>query len=195
MGPRPIDVPDEVDIDISNGTINASGPQGDKSLDLTEGITAEVSDGELVLSRRDDSKEQKSQHGLMRSLAVNLVKGVGEGFTKTLEINGLGYRVNKQGSTLTLELGYSNPIQVEIPDNLDVEVPNNTTIEVNGIDKEDVGQFASRLRHLREPDPYNQKGIKYEDETIRQKVGKAVGGGEGPEGAEGAEGAGGAPGA
>lgn len=189
MGPRPVEIPDNVDVNIINGTIEASGPEGEMSLDLSDGITAEVDDGELRLSRESDSKEHRSQHGLMRSLAVNLVKGVGEGFTKTLEINGLGYRVNKQGSTLTLELGYSNPIQVDIPDEVDVSVPNNTTIEVNGTDKEDVGQFASRLRHLREPDPYNQKGIKYEDETIRQKVGKAVGGGEGPEGAEGAEGA------
>lgn len=196
MGHRPIEIPEDVDVDITNGTITASGPEGEMSQTLTDGITAEVEDGELVLSRRDDSKEQRSQHGLMRSLAKNLVKGVGEGFTKTLEINGLGYRVNKQGSTLTLELGYSNPIQVEIPDEVDVEVPNNTTIKVSGINKEDVGQFASRLRHMREPDPYNQKGVKYEDETIRQKVGKAVGGGEGPEGAEGPGGEGaGTPGA
>lgn len=197
MGPRPIEVPDEVDVEISDGTINASGPNGEMSQALSDGITAELNAGELVLSRRDDSKDQKSQHGLMRTLVKNLLKGVGEGFTKTLEINGLGYRVNKQGTTLNIELGYSEPIQIEIPDEVDVEVPNNTTIKVSGMDKEDVGQFASRLRHLREPDPYNQKGIKYADETIRQKVGKAVGGGEGPEGEGGpggGEGAAGGPG-
>lgn len=194
MGPRPIDIPDSVDVEIDDGTLEASGPEGERNLDLSDGISAEVEEGELFLSRRDDSKQLKSQHGLMRSLAQNLIKGVGEGFTKTLEINGLGYRANKQGTQLTLELGYSNPIQVEIPDNVDVEVPNNTTIKVSGINKEDVGQFASRLRHMREPDPYNQKGIKYDDETIRQKVGKAVGGGEGAEG-EGAGGPGGGAGA
>lgn len=195
MGPRPLEIPDDVEVSVSGGVLQASGPEGELEQELSDGITASIEDGELVLSRRDDSKQQRSQHGLMRSLAQNIIKGVHEGFTKTLEINGLGYRTNKQGSTLTLELGYSNPIQVEIPDNLEVELPNNTTIKISGIKKEDVGQFASRLRHLREPDPYNQKGVKYEDETIRQKVGKAVGGGEGPEGEGAAEGAGGAPGA
>lgn len=191
MGPRPIELPDDVDVEVNDGTVVASGPNGEMSQELSDGITAEVGEDEMVLSRRDDSKDQKSQHGLMRSLIQNLIKGVGEGFTKTLEINGLGYRANKQGTTLNIELGYSEPIQVEIPDEVDVEVPNNTTIKVSGMNKEDVGQFASRLRHLREPDPYNQKGIKYEDETIRQKVGKAVGGGEGPEGEGGPGGPGG----
>lgn len=186
MGHRPIEIPDEVDVSVTSSKLEAEGPQGALSQELAEGITAEVNDSEVVLARRDDSKEQKSQHGLMRSLVMNVIEGVNDGFTKTLELNGLGYRVNKQGNTLNIELGYSNPINMEIPDNIDVEVPNETTIKVSGIDKVDVGQFASRLRDLRDPDPYNQKGIKYEDETIRQKVGKAVGGGEGAEGDGGA---------
>lgn len=189
MGHRPIEVPDDVEVSISRDKIEVEGQKGSLEQKLTDGITAEHEDGEIVLSRRDDSKEQRSQHGLMRTLVLNIVKGVSEGFTKTLELNGLGYRVNKQGSTLTFELGYSNPIKVEVPENLDVEVPNDTTVKVSGINKEDVGQFASQLRQLRNPDPYNQKGIKYEDETIRQKVGKAVGGGEGEgEGPGGGEG-------
>jgi large subunit ribosomal protein L6 len=188
MGHRPIDLPDDVEVTISDDKITAEGPKGSLEQKLTDGITASVEDDEIVLSRRDDSKEQRSQHGLMRQLVLNVIQGVGEGFTKTLVLNGLGYRVNKQGSTLNFELGYSNPIAVDVPDELDVELPDETTVEINGVDKEVVGQFAARLRQLRDPDPYNQKGIKYEDETIRQKVGKAVGGGEGPEGAEGADG-------
>lgn len=191
MGHRPVEIPDDVDVSVENGTVVAEGPNGTLEQPLSDGITVDVESDELLLSRRDDSKEQRSQHGLMRSLIINVIEGVDDGFTKTMELNGLGYRVNKQGSTLNIELGYSNPIHVEVPEKVDVEVPNDTTITVSGIDKEDVGQFAARLRKLRDPDPYNQKGIKYEDETIRQKVGKAVGGGEGPEG-EGAEGAGGA---
>jgi large subunit ribosomal protein L6 len=188
MGHRPIDLPDDVEVTISDDKITAEGPNGSLEQKLTDGITASEEDDEIVLSRRDDSKEQRSQHGLMRQLVLNVIQGVSEGFTKTLVLNGLGYRVNKQGSTLNFELGYSNPITVDVPDELDVELPDETTVEINGVDKEVVGQFAARLRQLRDPDPYNQKGIKYEDETIRQKVGKAVGGGEGPEGAEGADG-------
>jgi large subunit ribosomal protein L6 len=187
MGHRPIDLPDDVDASMNGNTFHAEGPEGSLEQDITSGISVDVQDDQVVLSRQDDSKEQRSQHGLMRTLVKNVIEGVHEGFTKTLELNGLGYRVNKQGSTLTIELGYSNPITVEVPDEVTVEVPDDTTIKVSGIDKEEVGQFAAQLRKYRDPDPYNQKGIKYEDETIRQKVGKAVGGGEGPEG-EGANG-------
>ncbi len=189
MGHRPIDLPDEVDAQFEGDTFRAEGPEGTLDQNITNGISVDVQEDQVVLSRQDNSKEQRSQHGLMRTLVKNTIEGVHEGFVKTLELNGLGYRVNKQGSTLTIELGYSNPITVEAPDHLTVEVPDDTTIKVSGIDKEEVGQFAARLRKFRDPDPYNQKGIKYENETIRQKVGKAVGGGEGPEG-EGAEGAG-----
>ncbi|MFB6356918.1 MAG: 50S ribosomal protein L6 [bacterium] len=176
MGHRPVDVPEDVEISESGGVVTASGPNGELEQELADGISIEIEDDHVVLKRRDDSTRQKSQHGLMRSLVENIITGVSEGFTKTLVLNGLGYRAQKQGTTLTLELGYSNPIQVEVPDNVDVEVPNNTTIKVSGIDNQVVGDFAAKLRYLRDPDPYNQKGIKYEDEQIRQKVGKAVGG-------------------
>lgn len=192
MGNRPIEVPDDVEVSVSNGDVTASGPNGELSQTLSEGITAEVDDGRVVLSRRDDSKRQKSQHGLMRTLVKNIVTGVHEGFSKTLELNGLGYRVQKRGGDLVLELGFSHPIEVEVPGGIEVDVPNNTTITVRGTNKQEVGEFAASLRQLRDPDPYNQKGIKYEGERIRQKVGKAVGGGEGA-GAAG-PGAGGGPG-
>ncbi len=193
MGNRPIEVPDEVEVSCSKGVVTASGPNGELSQTLAEGIDAEVREDRIVLSRRDDSKRRKSQHGLMRSLVKNIVTGVHEGFSKTLELNGLGYRVQQRGKGLILELGFSHPIEVEVPEPIEVEVPNNTTIIVRGNDKQEVGEFAASLRQLRDPDPYNQKGIKYEGETIRQKVGKAVGGGEGA-GAAGA-GAGGPGGA
>lgn len=186
MGHRPVELPDDVDASMDGRTFRVEGPEGTLEQSITEGISVDVQDDQVTLSRRNDSKEQRSQHGLMRTLVKNAIEGAHEGFTKILELNGLGYRVNKQGSTLTIELGYSNPITVEIPDHLNVEVPDDTTINVSGINKEEVGQFAAKLRKYRDPDPYNQKGIKYQDETIRQKVGKAVGGGEGE--AEGAEG-------
>lgn len=190
MGNRPIEVPDDVEVTISGDEITASGPEGELTETLLPGISVSQDDGELMVNREDDSKQQKSRHGLMWKLVKNIVEDANEGFSKTLELNGIGYRTRLQGSSLVLELGYSHPIEVEIPDEIDVDVPNNTTINISGIDRQQVGEFSAQLRQLRDPDPYNQKGIKYEDEFIRQKVGKAVGG-EGVEG-EGAEGAGGA---
>ncbi len=179
MGDRPIEVPDSVEVTEEDGTLVAEGPNGTLRQSLAEGITADLDEDRVVLHRRDDSRKQKSQHGLHRTLVKNIVTGVSEGFTKTLELNGLGYRSRLEGSTLVLELGYSNPVRVDVPDSVDVELPNETTIKISGIDNEEVGHFAAELRKLRDPDPYNQKGVKYEGEYIRQKVGKAVGGGEG----------------
>ncbi len=176
LGNRAIPIPEDVDVKVDGQKIIAFGPEGELFQELVGGITAEVVEDSLVLNRRDDSNEQKSKHGLMWSLAQNIVNGVTEPFTKTLVLNGLGYRAKKQGNELVLELGFSEPVKMEIPDNLSAELPNRTTIKISGIDKEEVGQFASRLRGLRDPDPYNQKGIKYEGEYIRQKVGKTVGG-------------------
>lgn len=191
MGHRPIEVPSEVDVQVSGDTVTVSGPEGELSESIPSGIDVELRDDAVHLQREDDSRHRRSQHGLLHSLVRNMVRGVHDPFTKTLELNGLGYRVNQQGDTLHFELGYSDPIRMTVPGDLDVEIPNNTTVVVKGIDKQSVGEFASQLRELRDPDPYNQKGIKYEDEEIRQKVGKAVGGGEemgpGGEGASGSE--------
>lgn len=182
MGSRPIEIPGDVDVRVENSVVYASGPRGELEQNLSPGITAEVSEDEVVLHRRDDTKQQKSQHGLMRSLVENIVQGVKEPFSKTLELKGLGYRVQLRGDILHLELGFSHPVEVDVPEDLSVEVPNNTTIVVKGNDRQIVGEFAAKLRHLRDPDPYNQKGIKYQGEYIRKKVGKAVGGGEGAPG-------------
>lgn len=190
MGHHPIEIPSEVEVDVSDGRVTVEGPEGELAEPVPRGIDVEVQEDTVRLHREDDSRRQRSQHGLMHSLMRNMIRGVHEPFTKTLELNGLGYRVNQQGDRLVFELGYSNPIRVRVPEDLEVDLPNNTTVIVKGIDKQSVGEFASQLRGLRDPDPYNQKGVKYEDETIRQKVGKAVGGGEemgGPGGSPGSE--------
>ena len=176
MGKRPLEIPEDVELKVEDDEVVASGPQGELSCEIKGDIEVQIGDDQVVLDRPSDRKHHKSMHGLMRSLVDNLITGVHEGFEKTLVLNGLGYRVNKSGGTLTLELGFSNPVKVDIPDDVEVNIPNNTTIKVSGAEKEAVGQFAASLRQLRDPDPYNQKGIKYKDEHIRQKVGKAVGG-------------------
>lgn len=181
MGNRPVEIPENVDVSIDSETIRASGPAGERSEDILGGISIEHQDDQLKLDRADDSKKQRSRHGLMRKLVQNLVEDVAEPYEKTLELNGIGYRTRLEGDSIVLELGFSHPVKMEIPEEIDVDVPNNTTINVSGIDRQAVGQFAAKLRDLRDPDPYNQKGIKYEGEYIRQKVGKAVGG----EGADG----------
>jgi len=181
MGNRPVDIPEDVDVDIDTETITASGSAGERTEEILDGISIEEEHGELHLDRADDSKKHRSRHGLMRKLVKNLVEDVSEPYEKTLELNGIGYRTHLEGDSIVLELGFSHPVRLEIPEGIDVDVPNNTTINVSGIDRQAVGQFAAKLRELRDPDPYNQKGIKYEGEYIRQKVGKAVGG-EGTDG-------------
>ncbi len=176
MGKRPLEIPDGVEIKKENNKLVASGPKGELSCEIKGEITVKIGEDEVVVNRPSDRKRHKSMHGLMWSLVNNLITGVHEGFEKTLVLNGLGYRVNKSGNSLKLELGFSNPVNIDIPEDVEVNVPNNTTIKISGADKESVGQFAATLRQLRDPDPYNQKGIKYQGEYIPQKVGKAVGG-------------------
>jgi len=186
MGNRPVPIPDDVDVTKTEDEIAAEGPKGRLTETILEGIEVQVREDEIVVNRESDTQDHKSKHGLMRKLVQNIVVDVNEGFSKTLELNGIGYRTRKQEDTLVLELGFSHPVEVDIPEEINVDVPNNTTITVSGVDRQEVGEFAARLRQLRDPDPYNQKGIKYEGEQIRQKVGKAVGG-EGAEGEGGPE--------
>ncbi len=182
LGKRPIEIPDAVSVKYKNRQLTASGPKGELSLEVPVDIGVKIDEDSIKVTRPGNQKRFKSMHGLAWSLISNLIHGVNEGYEKTLLISGLGYRVKKSGTTLTFELGYSNPIKVDIPEKIEVDVPNNTTIKVSGADKQLVGQFSASVRQLRVPDPYNQKGIKYEGEHIRKKVGKAVGG----EGAMGA---------
>ena len=142
-------------------------------------IGIEIADGELRLTRPDDSKQSRAQHGLARALAANLVTGVTEGFAKELEIQGVGYRAEMKGNALNLLLGFSHPVEMEVPKGLSVSVSGPTNIKVEGIDKQQVGQFAADIRSLRPPEPYKGKGVRYVGEYVRRKVGKAATGGGG----------------
>jgi len=173
IGRMPIAIPDGVTVEIAeNNHVTVKGPKGTLERDLPVEMTIEVEGSEVKVSRPNDLKKMKSLHGLTRSLLNNMVLGVKEGFTKTLEINGVGYRAVKKGKELTLHLGYSHPVVMNDPEGLETTLEDNK-ITVAGIDKEAVGQYAAEIRSKRAPEPYKGKGIKYVDETIRRKVGKA----------------------
>jgi large subunit ribosomal protein L6 len=168
----PIAVPAGVTVDIAeNNHVTVKGPKGtlEKTLPIEMEITLEGA--EVIVKRPNDLKKMKSLHGLTRSLIQNMVTGVTDGYKKTLEVNGVGYRAQKSGKTLTLNLGYSHPVEMIDPEGIETTVEGNNII-VSGIDKEKVGQFAAEIRDKRRPEPYKGKGIKYSDEVIRRKVGK-----------------------
>ncbi|HEB90420.1 MAG TPA: 50S ribosomal protein L6 [Deltaproteobacteria bacterium] len=173
IGKQPIGIPDGVTIDIAGGEVVAKGPKGTLRCSVPEGISAKLEDGNLVFVRPDDSKPSRARHGLARALANNMVVGVSTGFTKRLEIEGVGYRADVKGKVLNLLLGFSHPIDMPIPEGLSVSVEANTKLSIEGADKQQVGQFAADIRSLRPPEPYKGKGVRYEDEHIRRKVGKA----------------------
>ena len=173
IGKQPIGIPDGVTVEVANGEVRAKGPKGSLRCLVPEGIVAKVEDGQLVFERPDDSKTARSLHGLARALANNMVIGVSIGFSKRLEIEGVGYRADVKGKVLNLLLGFSHPVSLDIPEGLDVKVDGNTKLSIAGADKQAVGQFAANVRSLRPPEPYKGKGIRYDDERIRRKVGKA----------------------
>ena len=172
IGKQPIGIPDGVKVDVTNGEIQVKGPKGELSCNVPDGIAAKVEDGSLVLERPDDTKDARARHGLARALANNMVVGVSAGFTKRLEIEGVGYRAYVKGNTLNLLLGFSHPVEMAIPDGVKVSVEANTRLSIEGADKQTVGQFAADIRRLRPPEPYKGKGIRYAGEYIRRKVGK-----------------------
>ena len=173
IGRMPIAIPAGVTVDIAeNNKVTVKGPKGTLERVLPAEMEIKLEGAEVVVSRPNDLKKMKSLHGLTRTLIANMVKGVTDGFEKVLEINGVGYRVQKQGKKLVFSLGYSHPVEVEDPEGLTSEVEGQNKITIKGIDKEKVGQYAANLRELRSPEPYKGKGIKYADETIRRKVGK-----------------------
>ena len=173
IGKMPIAIPAGVTVDIAeNNKVTVKGPKGELARQLAPEMELKIENGELTVNRPNDLKRNKSLHGLTRTLIHNMVIGVTDGYKKTLEVNGVGYRASKQGKKLVLNLGYSHPVEMEDPEGLTTEVQDNKII-VSGIDKEKVGQYAAEIREKRAPEPYKGKGIKYSDEVIRRKVGKA----------------------
>lgn len=173
IGRAPIEVPAGVDVTINGNVVNVKGPKGQLSREFHPEMQIELTDGTVVVTRPSDNKEHRSLHGLTRTLIKNMVQGVTEGFTRNLEIVGVGYRAAKQGNKLVLSLGYSHPVEVEPAPGIEIEVPTPTKISVKGIDKELVGQTAANIRDFRRPEPYLGKGVRYEGERVRRKAGKA----------------------
>ena len=178
IGRMPIAVPAGVDVKIDGNIVTVKGPKGTLTRTVNENITVALDNGVITVSRPNDQKENRSLHGLNRTLIANMVKGVSEGFTKELEINGIGYRASMQGKDLVLNIGYSHSVIMEAVDGITVEVPSPNKIIISGPDKQKVGQFAAEVRGHRPPEPYKGKGIKYVDEVIRRKEGKAGKGGK-----------------
>ncbi|MCQ2406064.1 MAG: 50S ribosomal protein L6 [Oscillospiraceae bacterium] len=173
IGRAPITVPAGVEIKLDeNNHITVKGPKGTLERTLAPQMKIEVNPGVITVSRPNDDKENRSLHGLTRTLVANMVTGVTTGFAKTLEVNGVGYRVQKEGTKLVMNIGFSHQVIVEEVEGITLECPNPNAIVVNGIDKQKVGQFAADIRAKRPPEPYKGKGIKYSDEVIRRKVGK-----------------------
>jgi large subunit ribosomal protein L6 len=172
IGKMPVVIPQGVTVDIQPGNIvTVKGPKGTLTRELDPDMTIELKENEIIVTRPDDLKRHKALHGLTRALLNNMVVGVTDGFEKTLEINGVGYRAQKQGKKLVLSLGYSHPVEITDPEGLESTVDGNKII-IKGIDKQAVGQYAANIREKRAPEPYKGKGIKYADEIIRRKVGK-----------------------
>ncbi len=174
IGKQPIPVPSGVDVTIDGATVTVKGPKGELSQTFSEIITIEKSDDTIVVTRPDDTREARSLHGLTRTLVANMVQGVSEGFAKNLEIVGVGYRAVLKGSDLELALGFSHPVVIKPEPGISFEVPAPNRITVRGIDKQRVGQIASEIRAWRKPEPYKGKGVRYEGEYVRRKLGKAA---------------------
>ena len=174
IGKQPIPVPSGVEVKIEGSTVTVKGPKGQLEQTFNEDMRIAMEDGEVTVTRPSDNRTHRALHGLTRSLIANMVTGVSEGFSKTLEIVGVGYRATLKGSDLELALGFSHPIEVKAEPNIKFEVPAPTKVIVSGIDKQRVGQIASEIRDFRPPEPYKGKGVRYEGEYVRRKVGKTA---------------------
>jgi large subunit ribosomal protein L6 len=173
VGLRPIPVPEGIKVSVEEGVFTAEGPKGQVSQPLFPGFPVVMDDGEVRVARPGDSGMERSRHGLLRALLANAVEGVAKGFTRQLDIVGVGYRAEVKGREVQFALGYSHPVLFPIPEGIAIEVDKNNRVTVTGADRQRVGQVAAEIRRLRKPDPYKGKGIKYSDEVIRRKVGKA----------------------
>ena len=174
IGRKPVQIPAGVEVTVDGNTCIVKGPKGTLQQDFHENITVTVEENEVIVDRANDERESRAQHGLTRALIQNMVTGVSEGFTKSLELAGVGYRVQLKGTSLDFSLGYSHPVVIEAPEGIAFEVPDNTHINVKGINKQQVGQIAAEIRAKRPPEPYKGKGIHYVGEHIRRKLGKAA---------------------
>ena len=173
IGREPIPVPEGVKVSFASGVFVAEGPKGKVSQQVRGRIGVAIEDGEVKVTRQGNAGTDRAMHGLTRALLSNAVVGVSDGFSKVLEINGVGYRAEVEGSKVRFALGYSHPVIYEIPEGITVEVDKSNRVTVSGADRQQVGQVAAEIRSLRKPEPYKGKGIKYADEVIRRKVGKA----------------------
>lgn len=175
IGDKPINIPDGVEVEIDDDQILVEGEIGELTQTYKSNFNVEKKDGNVVVHRPSDSKDDKSLHGLYRKLILNMIKGVSEGFEKKLEVSGVGFQVQKKNNSLVLDLGFSHDIVFTPPEDVKIEVPENLQIKVSGADKQRVGEVAAMIRNFHPPEPYKGKGIKYEGEYVRRKVGKTVG--------------------
>lgn len=173
IGKQPIPLPAGVQVDLTGQVIRVKGPKGELQRELHADMQVSVNDGAITVERPSDARQHRALHGLTRSLVNNMVEGVTNGFSKSLELHGTGYRASKQGEKLVLSLGFSHPVEFIPPQGLEIEVPSVTSVVVKGIDKEAVGALAATIRAAREPEPYLGKGIRYAGERVRRKAGKA----------------------
>ncbi len=173
IGKMPVTVPSGVDVEVDGTHVTVKGSKGELSREFTDRVSFTLDDGVINVGRGDDTRESRALHGLSRALLANMVEGVSEGFSKVLEIQGVGYRTSLQGSDIELLVGFSHPVNVKAPKGITFEVPEPTRIVVSGIDKEQVGQVAADIRKVRPPEPYKGKGIRYSGEYVRRKAGKA----------------------
>jgi large subunit ribosomal protein L6 len=173
IGKMPVDMPSGVDVKVDGTHVTVKGSKGELSRQFNERVSFSIEDGVITVVREDDTRESRALHGLSRALLANMVVGVSEGFSKVLEIQGVGYRASLKGSDIELLVGFSHPVDVKAPQGITFEVPEPTRIVVSGIDKEQVGQVAADIRKVRPPEPYKGKGIRYSGEYVRRKAGKA----------------------
>jgi large subunit ribosomal protein L6 len=176
IGKEPVPIPDGVDVALAGGTVTVKGPRGELSHTVPDGVTVDLDDNQVVVTRASDHRKHRALHGLTRSLIANMVTGVTSGYSKSLEIVGVGYRAQARGNNaLVIQAGYSHPVEVVAPEGVTFEVPTPTRITVSGYDKQVVGQVAADIRAIRKPEPYKGKGIRYAGEQVRRKAGKAAG--------------------
>lgn len=172
IGKMPVVIPSGVTVDLEDGLVRVKGPKGELTQTLRPEVSVTVEDAELTVARESDAKAHRALHGLTRALVANMVRGVTQGFQKSLELQGVGYRAEKRGNKLVLNVGYSHPVEYPEPDGVSISTPSPTVIVVEGADKQKVGQAAAEIRQVRPPEPYKGKGIRYQGEHVRRKAGK-----------------------